>query len=193
MRLAVAGALSIFLYRALLVWNRDAGITLALLVAGELLTIVIYLFARAPRDVSFSLISVASTVGATFFFVFVVLSGGEQLAPLAVTVSMQAVGIIWQILSKISLGRSFGLLPANRGIVTRGPYRIVRHPIYLGYLVGHVGFLLAQFGVRNLALIAALYALQLIRIREEEKTLSLSEDYRTYKERVRFRLIPGVY
>ena len=36
---------------------------------------------------------------------------------------------------KLSLGRSFGLMPANRGVVSTGMYRLVRHPIYLGYLV----------------------------------------------------------
>ena len=38
------------------------------------------------------------------------------------------------IAGKVVLGRSFGLVPANRGIVARGPYLLVRHPIYAGYL-----------------------------------------------------------
>jgi protein-S-isoprenylcysteine O-methyltransferase Ste14 len=47
------------------------------------------------------------------------------------------------------LGRSFGLLPAQRGLVVVGPYRFVRHPIYFGYLIGHIGFLLVNFSWRN--------------------------------------------
>ena len=40
----------------------------------------------------------------------------------------------------MALGRSFGVAPANRGIVVRGPYSFVRHPIYTGYLITHTGF-----------------------------------------------------
>ena len=48
------------------------------------------------------------------------------------------------IAGKLSLGRSFGLIPANRGVVSTGVYRFVRHPIYLGYLITHVGFVVAN-------------------------------------------------
>ena len=57
---------------------------------------------------------------------------------------ISAVGLIVVIVGKMSLGRSFGLMPANRGIVSTGLYRVVRHPIYLGYLITHVGFVAAN-------------------------------------------------
>ena len=66
--------------------------------------------------------------------------------------------------AKVVLGRSFGLLPAQRGLVTAGPYRIVRHPIYFGYLIGHIGFLLVNFSWRNAAVLALLYVAQVVRI-----------------------------
>ena len=53
------------------------------------------------------------------------------------------IGLYVQISAKVILGRSFGLIAANRGIKVAGPYRIVRHPIYAGYTIIHVGFLLA--------------------------------------------------
>ena len=43
------------------------------------------------------------------------------------------------IAGKITLGRSFGIVPANRGVVTAGR-TLVRHPIYTGYLVSHLAF-----------------------------------------------------
>ena len=76
---------------------------------------------------------------------FLVRPGGSApLAPEIATVLLSACGLCVVIAGKLSLGRSFGLMPANRGIVSTGLYRVVRHPIYLGYLITHVGFLLAN-------------------------------------------------
>ena len=100
----------------------------------------------------------------------------------------------WQFTAKIFLGRSFGLLPAQRGVVTAGPYRFVRHPIYFGYLIGHVGFLLANYTWRNAVVLALLYAAQVIRMRREEAILAATDaGYRAYQRRVRWHLLPFVY
>ena len=50
-----------------------------------------------------------------------------------------AIGLVLVVVGKMALGRSFGIVPANRGVVVRGPYTLVRHPIYTGYLITHVG------------------------------------------------------
>ena len=71
-------------------------------------------------------------------------AAGAALAPEAVTVLLSALGLLVVIGGKVSLGRSFGLMPANRGVVSTGLYRLVRHPIYMGYLITHVGFLAAN-------------------------------------------------
>src|SRR5262249_54450259 len=65
------------------------------------------------------------------------------LAPEVLTVALSAAGLFVVIAGKVTLGRSFGLMPANRGVVSSGVYRLVRHPIYMGYLVTHLAFLLA--------------------------------------------------
>ena len=94
---------------------------------------------------------------------------------------------------KVSLGRSFGLMPANRGIVSSGLYRLVRHPIYMGYLVTHVGFVLANPTLWNvLTLVAADLGL-LLRAVCEERTLARDAAYRTYQQQVRWRVVPGVF
>jgi protein-S-isoprenylcysteine O-methyltransferase Ste14 len=87
----------------------------------------------------------------------------------------------------MSLGRSFAILPANRGVVTGGAYRFVRHPIYAGYLAGHILFLLSSFSVYNFTV----YAIH--RILREECILALTEEYRDYLGRVRYRLCPGIF
>jgi len=120
--------------------------------------------------------------------------GTVHLVPEWIGVVLQLASMAWQFTAKVFLGRSFGLLPAQRGLVTAGPYRVVRHPIYFGYLIGHVGFLLANFSWRNAAVLALLYVAQVIRIRREEAVLAAtSGDYRRYQERVRWRLLPLVY
>src|SRR5437899_9023283 len=61
-------------------------------------------------------------------------SAAAPLAGDAMTAAMSAAGLIVVIAAKLTLGRSFGIAPANRGVVARGPYNIVRHPIYTGYV-----------------------------------------------------------
>jgi protein-S-isoprenylcysteine O-methyltransferase Ste14 len=115
------------------------------------------------------------------------------LLPQSLTVGLSAVGLAIVIAGKITLGRSFGLMPANRGVVCSGLYRIVRHPIYLGYLFTHVAFLLATPSAWNVAALLAADAALLARAVCEERTLSRDERYRTYQQTVRWRVCPGVF
>lgn len=102
------------------------------------------------------------------------------------------VGLVIVIGGKLSLGYSFGLLPANRGVIDRGLYRIVRHPIYLGYLITHVPFLAAHPTVWNTVVLAAGDAALIARALYEEQTLSRDAQYVRYRENVKWRLLPGV-
>lgn len=191
-RAATVAVLSNFLIRAVTVWQQQPSLPLALLIVGEVITAVIFLTARSSRETAFDVISLLSTGAATFYLLFVGLASGKPLAPDWVSSSVQAVGIAWQIASKISLGRSFGLLPANRGIVTHGPYRCVRHPIYLGYFVAHIGFLLSSYTAGNCALFAVLYFFQGVRIWREEQLLLRDETYQQYARIVPYRVLPGL-
>ena len=117
-------------------------------------------------------------------------SGGAPQLPAEV---IQLVGVAVALLSLGTLGRSFGLVAANRGVKTRGPYSLVRHPAYTGYLIAYTAYCAENPSFRNFALLVASTAFQLVRIGEEERLLSADEGYRDYTDRVRFRLLPYVY
>lgn len=115
------------------------------------------------------------------------------LAPEVTTVLLSAVGLMVVIGGKLSLGRSFGLMPANRGVVSSGLYRLVRHPIYMGYLITHAGFLLANPTVWNIVMVVGADLALMRRAVCEEETLAKDDAYRSYQQVVRWRVVPGVF
>jgi protein-S-isoprenylcysteine O-methyltransferase Ste14 len=115
------------------------------------------------------------------------------LAPESLTVAMSCAGLAVVIVGKITLGRSFALLPANRGIVSSGLYRVVRHPIYMGYLVSHAAFLVASPTLWNIAALLVADGALLARAVCEEQTLAKDPAYKEYQSRVRWRVAPGLF
>ena len=107
-------------------------------------------------------------------------------APLA------AFGLAIVVAGKISLGYSFGLLPANRGVMERGLYRVVRHPIYLGYLLTHIPFLAAHPSGWNLGVLLVGDMALIVRAIYEEQTLGRDPQYVRYCQTVKWRLVPGL-
>ncbi len=103
------------------------------------------------------------------------------------------VGIAWTALSLIVLGRSFAILPALRKVVFRGPYRLIRHPAYLGELV--IGLSCWIAGLNVLAGIAFLILIPATvwRVIAEERTLQKSDAYAAYMQLVPWRLVPRVW
>jgi protein-S-isoprenylcysteine O-methyltransferase Ste14 len=96
----------------------------------------------------------------------------------------------WMLVSFLALGRCFGLLPEARGLVTRGPYRLVRHPVYLGEFAAVAGLVLASPTMRNALLAVAFIAAQATRMRLEERELgSVFPEYEAYASRTP-RLVP---
>jgi protein-S-isoprenylcysteine O-methyltransferase Ste14 len=110
--------------------------------------------------------------------------------PEVLSTTLMFAGLLVQISGKLALWRSFGLVPANRGVKTGGLYRFVRHPIYAGYTLTHIGFLIG-FPSQNSLLYAAVLTIEIARLTREEGVLQRDPAYQAYATRVRYRLLPG--
>ena len=101
-------------------------------------------------------------------------------------------GTLFTMWSLATLGRCFGLMPEARGLVTRGPYRWVRHPVYLGELTSALGMLIVKPHPVIVALYLAFAGLQYWRTILEEDALAevFPDEYPAYRARVS-RLLPG--
>jgi len=168
-------------------------VTGLLLLAAESLVVVLTIVRRRARIVDRS---VGAAVSTTMSLAGPpLLRAGEVvgLLPDSVTALLSAIGLILVIVGKMALGRSFGIVPANRGVVMRGPYGVVRHPIYAGYLITHVGFVLANPTTRNIAVILIADAALIVRALMEEKVLKTDAEYQGYCRRVGWHLVPGVF
>jgi protein-S-isoprenylcysteine O-methyltransferase Ste14 len=176
--------------RASLRLDRPVGLGATVL---ELLTGVLFVVRRPPRLVSRSGLAWIAAPAGTFGFLLARPSLETIGAFVVAAPLLQVLGAAFAASSLLTLRRSFGLVAANRGLTTSGPYRLVRHPIYTGYLLVTTGYLLENPTIRNAAVYALVNCAQLLRIREEEALLSQDADYAAYRERVRYRLVPGLY
>jgi len=97
------------------------------------------------------------------------------------------------LVSLLTIGRFFGVRPALRGLVTSGPYRLVRHPMYLSYVVADIGYNLQEWNFVTLLLVLVGWASLVYRIHAEERLLSQHAERPAYVVLVRYRLFPGLW
>jgi protein-S-isoprenylcysteine O-methyltransferase Ste14 len=164
-----------------------------LLLVSEALVVAFTVLRRTAATVDRSLRARMLTTLSMFGPPLLVPGNAATLIPQTMPVALSVAGLAFVIAGKLTLGRSFGLMPANRGVVSSGVYRLVRHPIYMGYLLTHVAFLAANPRVWNIAALVATDAALLARAVCEEQTLSKDARYREYQQQVRWRVCPGVF
>ena len=192
-KLIVVVLFSALAYRLANDWLVTGHVTGLLLLASESLVVAFTLVRRSASTVDRTWTARLLTGFSTFGPNLVAPVAIGALASQEVTLAICGIGLVIVVLGKLSLGRSFGLQPANRGIVSTGLYNVVRHPIYLGYLFTHAGFVLANPSGWNLFAIAAADLALMLRAVREEQTLVKDDAYRSYTERVHWRVVPGVF
>ena len=102
-------------------------------------------------------------------------------------------GALLSIVSLWTLGRRFGIRPALRGLTVHGPYRLVRHPMYLSYVLGDVGYNLQECSLGTAALVITGWIAMLYRVESEERVMAHHPAWAAYTNAVRFRLLPGIW
>jgi protein-S-isoprenylcysteine O-methyltransferase Ste14 len=94
--------------------------------------------------------------------------------------------------SLLIMGRCFGIRPALRGLVTNGPFRFVRHPMYLSYVIADVGYNLQEWNSVTLLPVLVGWVSLVYRIHAEERVLSQHAGWSAYVALVHYRLFPGL-
>jgi protein-S-isoprenylcysteine O-methyltransferase Ste14 len=150
-------------------------------------------FARfAPRTSAVNWRTLAATGGMLILPCFMRPTAMSTGALATIGLIFELFGVMLTQVARVYMGRSFGILPANRGIVSKGPFRSVRHPIYFGWLILSLGYAMSFASERNILLIAMTLPFMVWRIGQEEVHLSTDPEYLRYMKQVRYRLWPGV-
>jgi len=195
-------ALAIAYFAGLIIWElRDGvrddllGAVLSLLTMAYLGLILSAYLRRGPAE---------PLQRAGWFSQTVAIAGANLLMPLSwlpaqypglevLAIIASVVGLAFSFWALWHLGTAFTIAPEARRLVQTGPYRWVRHPLYLaGFVIG-LGLLLVNLSPSALGLFLAFACSQLLRIGYEEQVLGEAlPEYHDYQQRT-WALLPMIW
>ncbi len=165
-------------------------------IAQHIMVLAIALIRRSPEAQDRSLLSGAAVfVAYTYAYAQVLWLGwvhGTAAWPAGGLV-LVSLGACLSLASLFTLGTSFGNRPALRVLATMGPYRLVRHPMYLSYVLADIGYNLKEWNPGTALLVIVGWAALVYRIVAEERILSRAPGWSSYATVVRHRLLPGIW
>ena len=165
-------------------------------VLQHFIVLVIALTRPQPKLWDYSIAS-SMAVGASYAYpyaqvIYLRWSPGDVASPtVGLVLVTLAAGL--SFVSLLTMGRLFGVRPALRGLVTSGPYRFVRHPMYLSYILADIGYNLQEWNFVTLLLVLVGWMSLVYRIHAEERLLSQHAEWPAYIVLVRYRLFPGIW
>jgi protein-S-isoprenylcysteine O-methyltransferase Ste14 len=188
-----AGGAALFAWASLRVYLHTHRLIGAAFLVEQTWVVIAYLVRRPARTVSRRSGDWLLAFGGTFGGVLFRPVGAHPQWGVNVGLGFQLVGLAICVLSFLALGRSFGFAAADRGLVRRGPYAVVRHPIYASYVLLQSGYLLQSISVRNALVMLFATSCNIGRALAEDRLLATNEQYGAYRAQVRWRLLPGVW
>jgi protein-S-isoprenylcysteine O-methyltransferase Ste14 len=164
-----------------------------LLFISEAVVVFFVVFRRRAAAISHRTFDWFLGFAGTFMPLLAMPAHGEPVIPVVYCVILMLSGLCVQLAAKLTLRRSFGLVAANRGVKITGPYRLIRHPMYAGYVLTHLGFLMFGPNLWNLGVYSVAFSLFVARILAEERMLGQDPAYQEFSGKVPYRLLPLVF
>ena len=156
------------------------------------LFLVTMLARRAPTRVTANPLYWLLTLLASYWGMlsYLVVTTGHPVVSTWLSNGLAVLGATMYVWARWSLGRNIGLVPSERQIVVSGPYRYVRHPIYLGVFVTLAAAILQNYSLTNLIYFGLGAFWFLLKSFAEEDFLRHNSAYAAYMRQVRSRWIP---
>jgi len=182
-----------FVMSSFMGWQQSGGVlSLGLLLVNTLL-VCLFFTRRESADISHRPLDWIIAIGTVGLSMALRPHPSANGAVMLISVILQLIGIVSILGALSSLGRSFGIVPANRQVQNAGAYQIVRHPLYASELIFYFGFFLGNFSLFNFIAVVAILAGQIWRAVSEEKLLSKDEKYVEYMRAVPYRFVPAIF
>ena len=158
-----------------------------------LVAVLIMTRSPAKADADGVLPRIAALVGSYMPWTITLFGKTDQALPNLLSTACVLIGIIMMLVTIRHLGRAFSLVPQARSVVQTGPYRWVKHPLYLSEEIVVLGVVLQYLTPLTVLILVLHIGIQVCRILYEEDLLRRNfPEYSRY-EASRWRLIPYVW